>query len=81
MPPAALSQAVGIAPEGTLYTKGTVNAYITAVIELWQLQVAHGRSNVENPRSIAVRSFLEQRGRQRGKYDRTSFKDRSSDRI
>jgi len=81
MPPAALSQAVGTAPEGTLYTKGTVDAYIAAVIELWRLQVAHGGSNVENPRSIAVRGFLEQRGRQRGKHDRASFKDRGSDGI
>jgi hypothetical protein len=81
IPPAALSQAVGIAPEGTLYTKGTVDAYIAAVIELWRLQVAHGGSNVENPRSIAVRGFLEQRGRQRGKHDRANFKDRGSDGI
>ena len=81
MPPAALSQAVGTALEGTLYTKGTVDAYIAAVIELWRLQVAHGGSNVENPRSIAVRGFLEQRGRQRGKHDRASFKDRGSDGI
>ena len=81
VPPAALSQAVGTAPEGTLYTKGTVDAYIAAVIELWRLQVAHGGSNVENPRSIAVRGFLEQRGRQRGKHDRASFKDRGSDGI
>jgi len=81
MPPAALSQAVGTALEGTLYTKGTVDAYITAVIELWRLQVAHGGSNIENPRSIAVRGFLEQWGRQRGKHDRASFKDRGSDGI
>jgi hypothetical protein len=34
MPPAALSQVIGTAPERTLYTKGTINAYITAVIKL-----------------------------------------------
>jgi hypothetical protein len=37
VPLAALSQAVRTAPEGTLYTKGTVDAYIVAVIELWRL--------------------------------------------
>jgi hypothetical protein len=35
--------------EGTLLTKGTVDAYIAAVIELWRLQVAHGNRNTENP--------------------------------
>ena len=34
VPLVALSQAVRIALEGTLYTKGTINAYITAIIEL-----------------------------------------------
>jgi hypothetical protein len=34
MPLAALSQAIRIALEGTLYTKGTINAYIIAIIEL-----------------------------------------------
>ncbi|XP_044715219.1 centromere DNA-binding protein complex CBF3 subunit [Hirsutella rhossiliensis] len=43
--------------------------------------VAHGNANTENPRGAAVRGFLEQRGRQRGKHDRASFKDRGSDGI
>ncbi|KAM4066406.1 centromere DNA-binding protein complex CBF3 subunit [Hirsutella rhossiliensis] len=60
---------------------GTIDAYIAAVIELWRLQVAHGNANTENPRGAAVRGFLEQRGRQRGKHDRASFKDRGSDGI
>jgi hypothetical protein len=34
VPLAALSQAIRITLEGTLYTKGTVDAYITAIIEL-----------------------------------------------
>ena len=34
MPPAALSQAIETALEGTLYTKGTIDTYIIAVIEL-----------------------------------------------
>jgi hypothetical protein len=50
-----------VAPdEGSLLTKGTVDAYIAAVLELWRLQVAHGNSNTENPRGAAVRGFLEQ---------------------
>ena len=58
VPPAALAPAVNV-KEGSLFTKGTVDAYIAAVIELWRLQVAHGNSNVENPRGAAVRGFLE----------------------
>ncbi|KFZ02293.1 hypothetical protein V500_00289 [Pseudogymnoascus sp. VKM F-4518 (FW-2643)] len=67
--------------EGSLLTKSTVDAYIAAVLELWRLQVAHGNGNTENPRGTAVRGFLEQRGRQRSKHDRASFKDRGSDGI
>jgi len=67
--------------EGSLLTRGTIDAYIAAVIELWRLQVAHGNANTENPRGAAVRGFLEQRGRQRGKHDRASFKDRGTDGI
>jgi hypothetical protein len=84
VPPAALVQELGAASgkeEGSLLTKSTVDAYIAAVIELWRLQVAHGNHNTENPRGAAVRGFLEQRGRQRGKLDRASFKDRGSDGI
>jgi hypothetical protein len=51
------------------------------VIELLRVQVAHGNGNTENPRGAAVRGFLEQRGRQRGKLDRVSYKDRGSDGI
>jgi hypothetical protein len=84
VPPAALATLTlepGKEEGGTLLTKGTVDAYIAAVIELWRLQVAHGNHNIENPRGAAVRGFLEQRGRQRGKLDRASFKDRGSDGI
>jgi hypothetical protein len=78
--PVALASAVDV-KEGSLFTKNTVDAYVAAVIELWRLQVAHGNGNVENPRGAAVRGFLEQRGRQRGKLDRASFKDRGGDGI
>ena len=87
VPPPALelaAQAAGApaAPaEGALFTKSTVDAYVAAVLELWRVQVAHGNGNVENPRGIAVRGFLEQRGRQRGKLDREAYKDRGGDGI
>src|SRR3569833_888053 len=67
--------------EGTLYTKNTVDAYISAVIELWRVQVAHGNRNSENPRGAAVRGFLEQRGRQQAKQERNSYKDCGIDGI
>jgi hypothetical protein len=67
--------------EGALLTRGTVDAYIAAVIELWRVQVAHGGHNTENPRGIAVRGFLEQRGRQRSRLDRETFQDRGIDGI
>ncbi|KAJ9413543.1 transcriptional activator of glycolytic enzymes-domain-containing protein [Fusarium oxysporum] len=81
VPPTALAPAAADLAEGSLLTRGTIDAYIAAVIELWRLQVAHGNANTENPRGAAVRGFLEQRGRQRGKHDRASFKDRGSDGI
>ncbi|KAK7582888.1 hypothetical protein V3481_012184 [Fusarium oxysporum f. sp. vasinfectum] len=81
VPPTALAPAAADLAEGSLLTKGTIDAYIAAVIELWRLQVAYGNANTENPRGAAVRGFLEQRGRQRGKHDRASFKDRGTDGI
>ncbi|KNB16793.1 hypothetical protein FOXG_14852 [Fusarium oxysporum f. sp. lycopersici 4287] len=81
VPPTALAPAAADLAEGSLLTRGTIDAYIAAVIELWRLQVAHGNANTENPQGAAVRGFLEQRGRQRGKHDRASFKDRGTDGI
>jgi hypothetical protein len=59
VPPAALALAVEAAPEGSLFTKSTVDAYIAAVIELWRLQVTYRSGNVENPRGATIRGFLE----------------------
>jgi hypothetical protein len=84
VPPAALVPAeepTAEAAEGSLLTKGTIDAYIAAVIELWRVQVAHGNRNTENPRGAAVRGFLEQRGRQRGRLDRENFQDRGKEGI
>jgi hypothetical protein len=84
VPPAALAHAAEVPTaldEGSLLTKGTVDAYIAAVIELWRLQVAHGNGNTENPRGASVRGFLEQRSRQRGKLDCATYKDRGSNGI
>ncbi|PNP73226.1 hypothetical protein FNYG_13437 [Fusarium nygamai] len=81
MLPTALTPAAADLAEGSLLTRGTIDAYITAVIKLWRLQVAHGNANTENPQGAAVRGFLEQRGRQQGKHDRASFKDRGTDGI
>ncbi|KAL9573972.1 hypothetical protein ACKAV7_001916 [Fusarium commune] len=81
VPPTALAPAAVDLAEGSLLTRGTIDAYIAAVIKLWQLQVAHGNANTENPRGAAVQGFLKQRGRQQGKHDRASFKDRGTDGI
>ncbi|KAF6527764.1 hypothetical protein HZS61_008066 [Fusarium oxysporum f. sp. conglutinans] len=81
VPPMALAPAAADLAEGSLLTRGTIDAYIAAVIELWRLQVAHGNANTENSRGAAVRGFLKQRGRQRGKHDCASFKDRGTDGI
>ena len=77
----ATATGTGDAEEGTLFTKSTVDAYIAAVMELWNLQVAHGSKNTENPRSVAVRGFLDQRGRQKNRHNRASFKDRGTEGI
>jgi hypothetical protein len=87
VPPVALLPAGGgsaeaqEAVEGALLSRSTIDAYVAAVIELWRVQVAHGSHNTENPRGIAVRGFLEQRGRQRGRLDRENFQDRSKEGI
>jgi hypothetical protein len=88
VPPAALAPATEEATEegeegaaGSLLVRGTVDAYVAAIMELWRLQVAHGNGNTDNPRSIAVRGFLEQRSRQRSKLDREAYKDRGADGI
>ena len=80
-PPGIIATAAGGQGEGDLFTKGTVDAYIAAVIELWRVQVAHGSKNTENPRGAAVRGFLEQRARQRNHHNRASFKDRGTEGI
>ncbi|KAL9567374.1 hypothetical protein ACKAV7_008449, partial [Fusarium commune] len=79
--PMALAPAAVDLTEGSLLIRGTIDAYIAAVIELWRLQVAYGNANTESPRGAAIRGFLKQRGRQRGKHDRASFKDRGTDGI
>jgi hypothetical protein len=58
VPPTALAPAAADLAEGSLLTKGTIDAYIAAVIELWRLQVAHGNANTENPRGAAVGASL-----------------------
>lgn len=65
--------------QGSLLTKGTVDSYVSAVIELWRVQVANGNGNTKNPRGAAVRGLLEQRGRQESKPDRAAHKDLSTD--
>ncbi|KAK4095692.1 hypothetical protein N658DRAFT_387653, partial [Parathielavia hyrcaniae] len=62
VPPAAVAsveEGDKAAVEGTLLTRGTLDAYVAAVIELWRLQVAHRSHNIENPRGAVVRGFLE----------------------
>ncbi|KAM4060804.1 centromere DNA-binding protein complex CBF3 subunit [Hirsutella rhossiliensis] len=54
VPPTGLATAAVDLTEGSLLTRGTIDAYIAAVIELWRLQVAHGNSNTENPRGAAA---------------------------
>jgi hypothetical protein len=67
--------------EGTLFTLSTVEAYVAAVMELWNQQVARGHSNTVNPRGAAVRGFLKQRGQQRARLDRENYIDRNIDGI
>jgi hypothetical protein len=64
-----------------LFTKGTVDAYIVAVLELWRVQVAYSNSNIKNLCGIAVRGFLKQRGRQQGKLNCETYKDYGGDGI
>ncbi|KAK3906347.1 hypothetical protein C8A05DRAFT_29789 [Staphylotrichum tortipilum] len=80
-PPGIADAAASGQEEGDLFTKGTVDAYIAAVIELWRVQVAHGNKNTENPRGAAVRGFLEQRARQRNHQNPATFKDRGTEGI
>lgn len=80
-PPSIATATANKGEEGDLYTKGTVDAYIAAAIELRRVQVAHGGKNTDNPRGAVDRGFLEQRGRQRNQLNRVSFKDRGTQGI
>ncbi|XP_044720097.1 centromere DNA-binding protein complex CBF3 subunit [Hirsutella rhossiliensis] len=53
VPPTGLATAAVDLTEGYLLTRGTIDAYIAAVVELWRLRVAHGNANTENPRGAA----------------------------
>ncbi|KAM4058299.1 centromere DNA-binding protein complex CBF3 subunit [Hirsutella rhossiliensis] len=54
VPPTGLATAAVDLTEGYLLTRGTIDAYIAAVVELWRLRVAHGNANTENPRGAAT---------------------------
>ena len=59
VPPTALDLRGNSGAAGSLLTKGTLDVYITTMIELWRLQVAHSSRNTENPRGAAIQGFLE----------------------
>ncbi|KAM4064016.1 centromere DNA-binding protein complex CBF3 subunit, domain 2 domain-containing protein [Hirsutella rhossiliensis] len=54
VPSTGLATAAVDLTEGYLLTRGTIDAYIAAVVELWRLRVAHGNANTENPRGAAT---------------------------
>lgn len=56
-PPGDAPAAAAPEAEGTLLTRGTVDAYIAAVIELWRVQVAQGSHNT-NPRVGLLAAFF-----------------------
>lgn len=63
---------------GSLYTPNTVDAYVAAVIELYDGQVTHGLNRHPHPRGPALTGLLRQRRRERDVNDRESFKDRGA---
>jgi len=60
---------------GSLYTSSTVDAYVAAVIELYDGQLTHGLNRHPHPRGPALAGLLRQRRRERDVNDRESFKD------
>jgi len=63
---------------GSLYTSSTVDAYVAAMIELYDGQLTHGLNRHPHPRGLALAGLLRQRRRERDVNDRESFKDRGA---
>lgn len=63
-------------PVGSLYTIGTVDCYVAAIVELYDIQLANGSNRHPHPRGAGLEGLLAQRKRDRDKNDRAAFVDR-----
>jgi hypothetical protein len=64
------------APIGSPYTVATVDAYVAAVIELYDLQRSNGSNRHPHPRGQAVAGLLGYQRCERDQNDRDAFVDR-----
>lgn len=63
-------------PPGSLYVKSTLDAYVAAVIELWEQQRQNGLNKHDHPRGSALEDLLQKRARERDRNDRETFAHR-----
>jgi hypothetical protein len=89
-PPKALRERVGQegnegdlesdikADKGSLFVKSTLECYVSAIVELYEEQVAQGTNNHPHPRGPGIKALLQSRDLERSKNDRESFKDRGN---
>jgi hypothetical protein len=63
-------------PPGSLYVRSTLDAYVAAVLELWEQQRQDGLNKHDHPRGSALEGLLQKRARERDRNDREAFADR-----
>lgn len=61
---------------GTLYTVATVECYVAAITELYEVQVECGDNKHPHPRGPGIKALLQDRKRARDKNDREAYIDR-----
>jgi hypothetical protein len=66
------------ADKGSLLVKTTLECYVSAIVELYEEQVAQGTNSYPHPRGPGIKALLQSRDLERSKNDRESFKDRGN---
>jgi hypothetical protein len=61
---------------GTLYTVATVECYVAAITELYEVQVECSDNKHPHPRGPSIKALLQDRKRARHKNDREAYADR-----
>jgi hypothetical protein len=69
------------ADKGSLFVKTTLECYVSAIVDLYEEQVAQGTNSHPHPRGPGIKALLQSRDLERSKNDRESLKDRGKGAI